>query len=117
MDKCLEFFEENGDSEGAVILKSDQEPAMELLLKEMVEARPGGRTIVEGSLEQSTGSNGIVERAAQEIEGGMRSLFLGVGGTFGTPCGRLGKDCSFYAGICVLCAKPFECWAGWVGGL
>ena len=39
VDKCLEFFEENGDSQGTVILKSDQEPAIELLMKELVEAR------------------------------------------------------------------------------
>ena len=78
VDKCLEFLEENGDAEGTVILKSDQEPAMEILMKELVEARPEGRTIVEGAPKQSKGSNGIVERAAQEIEGGIRSLFLGL---------------------------------------
>ena len=37
-----------------------------------------GRTILEESPKQSTGSNGVVERAAQEIEGGIRSLFLGL---------------------------------------
>ena len=47
VDKCLEFFEENGDSQGTIIIKSDQEPAMGFLLKELVEARPEGRTIVE----------------------------------------------------------------------
>ncbi len=50
---------------------------MEFLMKEMVEARPEGTTIVEGSPKQSKGSNGVVERAAQEIEGGMRSLISG----------------------------------------
>jgi hypothetical protein len=76
VDKCMEFFEENGDSQGTVILKSDQEPAVELLIKELVEARAEGRTIVEASPVQSKGSNGVAERAAQEIEGQMRSLFL-----------------------------------------
>ena len=74
----MEFFEENGDSQGTIILKTDQEPAMEYLMKELVEARPEGRTIVEEAPKQSKGSNGIVERAAQEIEGGIRALFLGL---------------------------------------
>ena len=78
VDKCLEFFQENGDSQGTIIVKSDQEPAMEYLMKELVEARPEGRTIVEEAPKQSKGSNGIVERAAQEIEGGIRALFLGL---------------------------------------
>jgi hypothetical protein len=78
VDKCLDFFEENGDSQGTVLLKSDQEPAIELLMKELVEARPEGKTILEGSPKQSKGSNGVVERAAQELEGGIRSLFLGL---------------------------------------
>ena len=76
--KFLEFIEENGDAEGTVILKSDQELAMELLVSELVEARPDGRAIVEGAPKQIKGSNGVVERAAQEIEGGIRSLFLGL---------------------------------------
>ena len=45
-----------------------------------MEARPEGRTIVEEAPKQSNGSNGIVERAAQEVEGGMRALFFGLGG-------------------------------------
>ena len=48
VDKCLEFFEENGDGQGTIILKSDQEPAMEFLMKEMIEARLEGRTIFGG---------------------------------------------------------------------
>ena len=36
VDKCLEFFEENGGIQGTVVLKSDQEPAEELLVKELV---------------------------------------------------------------------------------
>ena len=58
--------------EGTVILKSDQEPAMELLMKELLETRPEGRTIVEGAPKQNKGINGVVERAAQEIESGIR---------------------------------------------
>ena len=41
---------------------------------------PEGRTIVEEAPKQSKGSNGVVERAAQEIERGMRALFFWFGG-------------------------------------
>ena len=47
VDKCLEFIEENGDTETDIIIKSDQEPAIELLMKEITEARPKRKTIPE----------------------------------------------------------------------
>ena len=36
VDKCLEFLEENGDREGKVLVKTDQEPAIEFLIKTLV---------------------------------------------------------------------------------
>ena len=62
VDKCMEFLDENGDREGTILVKTDQEPAIEFLVKELVEARPEGRTIVEESPKESKGSNGDVER-------------------------------------------------------
>ena len=59
-----EVAEENGDAQGTVIIKTDQEPSIDFLIKELVEARPEGRTIVENSLDQRSGNNGIVEKAA-----------------------------------------------------
>ena len=47
IDKCLEFIGENGDSEGDVIVKSDQESSAKFLIKEIVERRAEGRTLVE----------------------------------------------------------------------
>ena len=46
------------------------------LTQGIVEARPEGRTVVEEAPKDSKGSNGEVERAVQEVEGTMRSLFL-----------------------------------------
>ena len=43
-----------------------------------MEARPGGKTVVEESPVKSSGSNGIVEKGVQEIEGRMRGIFLGL---------------------------------------
>ena len=79
-DKCLEFIAENGDAQGDIIVKTDQEPAIKCLLKSIMEARPEGKTIPEKSLKsgngqfQSSGSNGIVERAVQDIEGKIRAI-------------------------------------------
>ena len=76
IDKCLEFLEENGDAEGKVLIKSDQEPAMVYVVKGIVEGRTEGGTVVEESPVQSKGSNGIVERGVQGIEGDIRAIFL-----------------------------------------
>ena len=59
VDKVIEFLEENGDKEGTILIKSDQEPAIEFLVNGVVEARPEGRTIVEASPKESKGSNGV----------------------------------------------------------
>ena len=39
VDKCLEFILDNGDSEANIILKTDQEPAIEALIREVVAMR------------------------------------------------------------------------------
>ena len=78
IDKCGEFIDENGDREGKVLTKTDQEPSIEYLVKGIVEDRTEGRTIIEESPVRSSGSNGIVERGVQEIEGQIRALFIGL---------------------------------------
>jgi hypothetical protein len=83
-DKCIEFMRENGNAEGQVIVKTDQEPSIKFLVNDVVQGRPEGRTIPEESLVKSSGSNGIVERSVGEVECQMRSLLLG----FQTRIGR-----------------------------
>jgi hypothetical protein len=80
-DKVMEFFAECGCTSGDVIVKSDQEAAIAYLVKDIVFERgdeQGCRTIVEESPVQSSGSNGVVERAVQTIEGQVRVLKLGL---------------------------------------
>ena len=60
-DKCIEFMWENGDAEGKVIVKTDQEPSIKFLVNDMIQGRPEGRTIPEEFPVKSIGSNGIVE--------------------------------------------------------
>eukprot|EP00973_Karenia_brevis_P038437 5300881-Karenia_brevis.AAC.1 len=59
-----------------ILIKSDTEEAMKLLVRCIQEERSGSRTNVEEVPKGSKGSNGIVERAVQEIEGRIRSLLL-----------------------------------------
>jgi hypothetical protein len=75
-DKCLEFIEEMGDREGDLIIKSDQEPSMKYLIGDIVSEREKGKTILEESPVRSSGSNGIVERGVQEMEGRIRGIYI-----------------------------------------
>ena len=76
VDKALEFIEEVGDSNGRIIVKNDQEPSIQYFIQDMLKAREEGRTILEESPVKSSGSNGIVERGVQGVEGQIRALWL-----------------------------------------
>ena len=67
---------ELGDATSRVLVKTDQEPAIKTFVKDLVAAREEGRTIVEESPVQSSGSNGRAERAVQAVEGHIRILLL-----------------------------------------
>ena len=77
-DKCIEFIQENGDEENSILIKTDQEPSIQSLIKDLIDTRKEGKTIPEESPVRSSGSNGVVERGVQEIEGGIRALLLGL---------------------------------------
>eukprot|EP00973_Karenia_brevis_P083565 11592971-Karenia_brevis.AAC.1 len=49
---------------------------MKLLVRSIQEERHQSKTVVEEVPKGSKGSNGVVERAVQEIEGRIRSLLL-----------------------------------------
>lgn len=74
VDKVLEFAEECGSAKGDIILKANQEPSIQYLIKDIMEARPDSRTLVEEAPKQSKGSNGTVERAVQSVEGQLRVI-------------------------------------------
>ena len=62
--------------EGRIIIKSDQEPAVKRLVKDFVEARVEGKSVVEESLVGGSGCNGVVERSVQAVEGPIRVILL-----------------------------------------
>ena len=73
-NKALEFIDECGCEHTDIVVKTNYEPAIEYLVKQVKEARVGQRTLVEESPVQSHASNGIVERAVQQIEGLIRTM-------------------------------------------
>ena len=83
IDKCLDLIEENGDRQGDIIIKTDQEASIECLVGGIREFRELGKTVVEEAQKKwgpagSSGQNGVVERRVQEMEGRIRALYLGL---------------------------------------
>ena len=74
MMKVLDFIKECGAAEAEIILKTDQEPAIDALMADVVKTRGAAITVLEKSPVGSSGSNGTVERAVQAVEGLMRTL-------------------------------------------
>ena len=106
-EKVMEFMEECGDGGVDVIIKSDQEPAIQSLMKGVVEGRGdtnARRTIIEQSPVASSRSNGVVERAAQTIEGQIRVMKSALEGRLGKKVDAEKKIVTFmaeYAGYLV----------------
>ena len=76
LDKALELIAETGDANQRIMVKTDQEASVKALIDDLVAQREEGRTIVEESPVKSSGSNGVVERAAQSLEGQIRVVLL-----------------------------------------
>ena len=74
VDKCLDFIDEEGDKQRDILVKSDQEASIKELIREIQKSRPEGKTVVEESPVKNSGSNGVVERGVQEVEGKMRAV-------------------------------------------
>ena len=72
--KVLEFVKECGAAETEIILKTDQEPAIDALMADVVKTSGAAITVLEKSPVGSSGSNGVVERGVQGVEGLIRTL-------------------------------------------
>ena len=60
---------ECGDKNAPVIIKTDQEISIKFLVEDICKNRTAAKTMIENSPVKSKGSNGIVERAVQTVEG------------------------------------------------
>eukprot|EP00973_Karenia_brevis_P082174 11391910-Karenia_brevis.AAC.1 len=76
VERCIDFIDEVGDSKRDILVKSDTEEAMRILMRCVKDERLDGKTVVEEAPKKVKGSNGIVERAVQEIEGRIRAILL-----------------------------------------
>ena len=68
MDCALECIGGCWDGATKVVIRSDQEPNIKILVKDLVSERTEGQTVVEESPVGSSWSNGVVERAVPEVE-------------------------------------------------
>ena len=94
VDKAIEYMEESGDQLGKVIVKTDQEPSIQYFVKDLIESSPEGQTIVEESPVKSSGSNGIVEKGVQGIEGQLRVILLAFENRIGRKISASARVCS-----------------------
>ena len=72
--RVLEFIKECGAAETEIVLKTDQEPAIDALMEDVVKTRGERITLRENSPVGSSGSNGVAERGVQSVEGVIRTL-------------------------------------------
>eukprot|EP00973_Karenia_brevis_P021631 2975385-Karenia_brevis.AAC.1 len=76
IDRCIDFMDEVGDTKRDILIKSDTEEAMKMLMRYVKEERNNVKTLIEEAPKKVNGSNGTVERAVQEIEGRIRASLL-----------------------------------------
>ena len=79
----LELINECGDKNREVIVKSDQEAAIQFLVEDVCTNRTGAKTIKEVSPKHSKGSNGVIERAVQSVEQCLRTMKSAMDERFG----------------------------------
>ena len=94
--RVTNFVEELGCAHLDVITKSDREPAIRSLLREVSRMRAevgGGRTIPEASPAHSSQSNGVAERGVQSAEAQIRGC-AAPWRRSGRPCWRRRTKCS-----------------------
>ena len=72
--RFMAFITELGMQSMAIVLKSDQEPAIRSVLQSLALARGNVKTFTEASPVQSSASNGVAERAIQSVQAQTRVL-------------------------------------------
>ena len=76
-DRVLDWVDECGDRANAIIVKNDQENSIQHLVADVTQRRQGdSRVLFDESPVGSSQSNGLAERAVQDIEGQLTVLIL-----------------------------------------
>ena len=71
--QVMNFIRECGAAEAEVLLKTDQEPAIDSLMADVLKSRNPAITIIEKLPVASSGSNGVAERAVHAVERMIRT--------------------------------------------
>ena len=79
---------------GQIVLKSDQEPVLEYLLKEIAKARRDALTVIEHSPVRDSSSNGLAEKGVQSLECMARTHLLEIDEKLGE---KLSLDLPWFA--------------------
>ena len=95
----LGIYGRNGDKVNMVIVKTDQEPSIEYLIKDLVNRREEARTIIEEAPLESKGSNGIIERTIQDVEG-VQMCVPWIGGEIREENKLEKENFRIYSGLC-----------------
>ena len=82
-DRAVNFMQEPGDISSRVVIKTDRGPAITYFVEDIIDTRPEGQTSPEESPVKSSGSNCIVERSVQGLEGQLRAMLLAFEGLIG----------------------------------
>ena len=90
--KVLDFIKECGAAETEIILKTDQEPAIEALMADVLKTRGAAITV----LQKSPVGSGVVERGVQCVEL-IRTLMSSREDGYKDQVGR--KDRDFHGGV------------------
>ena len=92
--RVVAFMKEIGADQGDITIKSDQEPALIALVREIGSHRAaggGGRMVVESSPVGDSQGNGVVERVIKSVQGQIRVLRSALEDPFRSlrplPCG------------------------------
>ena len=81
--------------DGQIIIKNDQQPSVQCFIKDLAERRESGMSHLEESPVKSNGSNGVVERGVQGMEGQVRALSLVLQGRIWRKFNARGKVVNF----------------------
>ena len=72
--EIINFINQQGYAYKDVVIKSDQEHAIKYVIDDVCMARTGAKTVKVNAPTKVKGSNGVVERAVQSVEGQLRTM-------------------------------------------
>ena len=114
--RVMAFMREAGLEVEAVVMKTDNEPALVKVVEEVgrMRAAKGGRGLgVENSPVHSSKSNGYIERSVQGVQGMIRTWRSSLEEKWGSEVGRRASDMAVVGGVDRVADVESGGWRGW----